>query len=214
MDPSQYGPFANVVALAGALVAVFSILLLKMLGGIKRWTWLASDSPPFLVTAGARVFAVALMAATYVTIDGANYGWFVVAAVVSGVLGFISVTRFDHLRKLHVVPVPLVGPKGDQLLDKRGVPLFNNVVIGSEAQLRPEAAEALKEARQQPGVSLRQFMSGYGSPVNDPEALWDRGYLAGIANKLTTFLMYVALLAVMSVFLATFVIEVATRSPR
>lgn len=213
MDPSQYGPFANVVALAGALVAVFSVLLLKMLGGVRRWSWLASDSPPFLVTAGARVLAVALMAATYVTINASNCGWFGVAAVVSGVLGFISVTRFDRLRKLYVVPVPLVGPNGDPLQDKRGAPLFNNVVIGSEEQLRPEAAAALKRASERQGVSLRQFMSGYGSPVNDPEALWDRSHLAGIANKLTTSLMYVVLLAVMTVFLAAFVIEVASRRP-
>jgi hypothetical protein len=212
MDPSKYGPFANVVALAGALVTVFSVLLLKMLGGIKRWTWLASDSPPFLVTAGARIFAVALMAATYIAIDGSNYGWFGAAAVVSGILGFRSVVYFDRLRKLYVVPVPLVGPSGDQLLDKRGAQLFNNVVIGPEEELRPEAAAALKEARQRQGVSLRQFMSGYGSPVNDPESLWDRSCLASIANKLTTSLMYVTLLAVMTVFLAAFVIEVASKT--
>jgi len=216
MDPSQYGPFANIVALAAALVATFSVLLLKMLGGIKRWTWLATDSPPFLVTAGARVLAVALMAATYVTINGSNYGWFGAAAVVSGVLGFVSVTRFDRLRKLYVVPVPLVGPTGDQLLDKRGDPLFKNVVVGSEDQLRPEAAAALKDARERRGgVSLRQFMSGYGSQaVNDPEALWERGLLAGIGNRLTTSLMYVVLLAVITVFLAAFVIEVASKTPQ
>ena len=90
---------------------------------------------------------------------------------------------------------------------------FNNVVIGSEEQLRPEAAAALKQARERQGVSLRQFMSGYGSPVNDPETLWDKGRLAGIANKVTTSLMYVVLLAVMTVFLAAFVIEVASKSP-
>ncbi len=212
MNPSQYGPFANVVALAGALVAVFSVLLLKMLGGVKRWAWLASGSPPFLVTAGARVAAVALMAATYVTINSSNYGWFGALAVVSGVLGFLSVRRFDHLRKLHVISVPLVGPDGNQLLDKRGGLVFNNVVIGSEDQLRSDVAAALKEARKGQGVSLRQFMSGYGSPVNDPEALWDRDYLARIGSKLTTSLMYVVLLAVMTIFLAAFVIEVFGRN--
>lgn len=212
MDPSQYGPFANIVALAGALVAVFGVLLLKMLGGVRRWTWLAADSPPFLVAAGARVLAVALMAVTYVTIDSSNYRWFGLAAVIAGVLGFISVARFDRLRKLHVAPVPLVGPDGKPLQDERGAPLFNNLVIGSEEQLRPEAAAALKAAREREGVSLRKFMSGYGSPVNDPEALWDRGVLAGIANKLTTSLMHVVLLAVMTVFLAAFVIEAAGKS--
>lgn len=212
MDPTQYGPFANVVAVAAALVAVFGVLLLKMLGGLKRWTWLAAESAPFLVATGARVLAVALMAATYVTIDPLNYGWFGAAAVLSGVLGFISVIRFDRLRKLHVIHVPLVGPEGGPLQDKRGVPLFTNVVVGSEKQLRSEAAAALKQARERQGVSLRQFMSGYGSPVNDPEALWERDVLAGIAHKLTGSLMHVVLLAVMTVFLSAFVIEIASRS--
>jgi hypothetical protein len=120
--------------------------------------------------------------------------------------------RFDRLRKHHVVPVPLVGRNGNPLLDKRGEPLSNNVVIGSEEQLRPQAAAALEHARQQRGVSLRKFLSGYGSRVNDPVALWDRGLLAGIANKLTTSLVYVVLLAVMTVFLAALVIDVASKS--
>jgi len=211
MDASQYGPFVNVLALAGALVAVFGSLLLKMLGGVKRWTWLAADTPSFLVAAGARVLAVALMAVTYVTIDTSNYGWFGVAAVVSGVLGFLSVTRFDRLRKLHVASVPLVGSNGSQLQDQHGAMLVKNVVIGSEEQLLPEAAAALKVARERGGVSLVKFMSGYGSPVNDPEALWERKVLAGTANKLTTSLMHVVLLAVMTVFLAAFVIEVGMK---
>jgi hypothetical protein len=212
MDPSQYGPFANVVALAAALVAVFGVLLLKMLGGLKRWAWLAADSPPFLVAAGARVLAVALMAVTYVTINSSNYRWFGVAAVVSGGLGFISVVRFDRLRKLHVAPVPLVGANGEALQDEHGVPLVTNVVIGTEQQLRSEAAAALAAARKRGGISLRKFMSGYGSPVNDPETLWDRTILAGLGNKLTSSLMHVVILAVMTVFLAAFVIDVAGKS--
>jgi hypothetical protein len=213
MDPSQFGPFANIVALAGALVAVFGTLVAQMLGRINRWAWLTSDSPSFLVAAGARVLTVALMAATYVTISPSNYHWFALAAVVIGGLGFVSVARFDRLRRLHVVPISLVAPDGKPLLDARGKPVFSNVVVGSEAQLRPEAVAALAEQRKlRGGVSLLQFMSGYGSQrVNDPEAMWDRGLLADIANKLTTALMYIVLLAVMTVFLAAFVIEVASR---
>ena len=103
MNLSQYGPFANIVGLAGALVATFSMLLLKMLGSVKRWTWLASGAPPFLVTAAARMLSVALMAVTYVTISKTNYGWFAAAAVLCGVLGFIAIVRFDCLRERHVV---------------------------------------------------------------------------------------------------------------
>ena len=51
-------------------------------------------------------------------------------------------------------------------------------------------------------------MSGYGSPVNDPEALWEKQVLVDIANKLTISLMIIMLLAVMTLFWAAFVIEV------
>lgn len=113
MTLSNYGPFANVVAIASALVATFSTLVLKMVGGVKRWTWLASSSPPFVVTAAARMLAVALMAVTYVTIDKSNYGWFGAAAILCGILGFVAIARFDRLRRLYVVQIPLVGEKGD-----------------------------------------------------------------------------------------------------
>jgi hypothetical protein len=214
MDPSQYGPFANVVALAAALVAVFGVLLLKMLGRLKQWAWLTADSPPFLVAAGARVLAVALMAITYITINASNYGWFGFATVVVGLLSILSLTRFDRLRRLHVAPVPLVAANGAPLHDSRGAPVFKNVVIGSEEQLRPEAAAALTAARERGGVSLPTFMSGYGSPVNDPEAIWDRGTLTSIASKLTASLIHFVILAVMTLFLAAIVIDVATRSSR
>ncbi len=155
------------------------------------------------------------MAVTYVTINRENYAWFGWAAIVSGVLGFVSIGWFDRLRKAHVVSVPQVGPDGTQLLDERGNKLSKNVIIGSEAQLRPEAATALKEARERHGgVWLRVFMSGFGhKEVNDPEALWDRDLLAGIGNRVTMSLMYVLFLAVITLFLAAFVIEVGSRSP-
>jgi hypothetical protein len=210
MDPSKYGPFANVVAVAGALVVTFSVLLLKMLGGVKRWAWLAVDLPPFLLTLGARIVAVALMAVTYVVIDTSNYSWFGAAAVISAVLGFWALQRFDALRRRHVAAVPLVGPDGQQLHDRSGALLFSNVIMGSEVDLRPDAATAFIQARQRRGVSLREFMSGY-TPPNDPEALWDRGLLAEIGSRLATTLMLVLLCAVMTLFLAAFVIEVGGR---
>lgn len=214
MNPSDYGPFVNVVAIAAALVATFSVLLLKMLGRTTRWTWLVDDSPPFLVTAGARMLAVTLMATTYITINGSNYRLFGIAAILCGVLGFLAVARFDHLRKLHVVKIPLVMADGTQSLDAKGKPLYESVVIGSEAELRSSAKADLVAARKERGgLSLVQFMSGYGAKkVNDPEALWDRGLLAKKSNTLTTTLMCVVLLAVMAVFLAAFVIEAASRS--
>src|SRR3546814_3733382 len=76
MDLGQYGVFANIVAIACALVATFSVMLLKMLGSFKRWAWLVPETPPFLATAGARILAVAVMATTYISIDATNYRWF------------------------------------------------------------------------------------------------------------------------------------------
>lgn len=214
MDPSKFGPFANIVGLACALVAMFSVLLLKMLGNIRRWTFLTADSPSFLVTAGARMLAVALMAVTYVTIDRSNYIWFGVAAAVCGLLGFLSVARFDLLRKQHVVKIPLVGDQGEQLADSKGNLQYARVVVGKETDLNSQAKADLEKARKKHGgVSLTQFMSGYGAnKVNDPEALWDRPELAKISSRLTVTLMSVVLFAVITIFLAAFVIEVGGRS--
>jgi hypothetical protein len=186
---------------------------LKMLGGVKRWSWLASGSPPFLVTAGARVVAVALMAVTYVTISHSKSRYFGGAAVLLGLLGFAAIVRFDHLRKLHVVSVPMVSADGKPRLDKEKKPLEQNVVVGLESQLRDEARVALADARKKKGgLSVRQFMSGYGAQrVNDPEALWDSALLAGISSSLTTTLMWILLLAVMTLFLSAFVIDAAGR---
>ena len=208
----KYGPFVNIVALASCLVATFSVLLLKMLGKIKQWTWLTSESPPFLVTAGARVLAVALMAVTYVTITQSNYLWFAIVAVLIGIFGFWAVIRFDQLRQRHVVSIPLIGEDGQQLRDRTHNPRSKNIVIGLESQLRPEANAALRDARQQRGgLSLSQFMAGYGAQnLNDPEALWLKELLADISNKLTMLLMFIILSAVMTIFLAAFVIEVAS----
>jgi hypothetical protein len=209
MDLGRYGPFANVVALASALIATFSVLLLKSLGRVQRWTWLTSGAPPFLVTAAARVLAVALMAVTYVTISKSNYLWFGVAAVLAGLLGFAAIVRFDRLRKVHIASVPLVGKDGKQLVDKNKLPLQENVVIGVEDNMRKDAKAALAAARKaKGGLPLRQFMSGYGAQrVNDPEAIWDASLLAGISSSLTTTLMLVVLFAVMTLFWAAFTIE-------
>jgi hypothetical protein len=213
VDPSQYGPFANIVAAASALVATFSVLLLKAVGTVKRWTWMGSGSPLFLVTAGARVLAVALMAVTYVTIDKSNFGWYAGAAVLAGFFGFLAIARFDRLSRLHVVPIPLVGKDGQPLRGRKNETRVEYVVIGLEKDLREDAKAALNAARaEKGGLSVRQFMSGYGAQrLNDPEALWDRELLAAISSKLTITLMSILLFGVMAVFLAAFTIEVVNR---
>jgi hypothetical protein len=211
MSLDKYGPFANVVVLASALVATFAMLLLKMLGGVKRWTWLASGSPPFLVTAGARALAVALMAVTYVTIDKSNYRWFAGGAVVSGISVFIAISRFENLRQLHVWSVPLVGPNGQQLLDKKKSPIAENVVVGLESELRDDARIDFAAARKKThGLSLQEFMSGYGAhSVNSPAALWDSAILAKRSSTLTTTLMWIVLFSVMALFWSALILDVA-----
>jgi hypothetical protein len=209
MHLGKYGPFADIVALASALVATFSGMLFKMLGRLSRWTWLTSGAPTFLVSAAARMLAVALMAATYVLIDGTNYLWFAAAAILSGILGFSLIVNFDKLRKIHIAAIPQVGPDGKALKDKSGREITVNAVIGTETDLRPEAKDAFNAARKRAGgLSLRQFMAGYGAQrVNDPEALWDSTLLAEISNKLTTRLMLITLSAVMTLFWAAFTIQ-------
>ncbi len=81
----KFGPFASVVAIAIALVAVFGTLILQMLGNLEQWTWLAGGSPSILVAAGPRMVAVAAMALTYVTINQTNYMWFSFAALLISV---------------------------------------------------------------------------------------------------------------------------------
>ena len=211
MHATDYGPFADVVAIALALVATFSMLLLKMLGRMTRWSWLVSGSPPFLVTAGARVFSVALMAVVYITISKANMSWFAGATVISGFLGMAAIIHFDRLRKLHVLQIPLVGDDGQQPRDGKNNPVWTNVIIGSESNMLPTARQALDTARtKRGGLTIPEFMKGYGSQkVNDPEALWDRELLAKLSNALTVALMSIVLLGVMTLYLAAFLIEVS-----
>lgn len=202
----KYGPFANIAAIALALVALFSMLLLKALGSVKKWTWLTDDSPSFLVTAGPRALTVVLMAVAYLTASTTNQTWFVVAAVLCGVLCLVLIAYFDRQRRTYVVGVPLVGPNGELAGTK-------NVVIGTEKDLMPAAKKALAKARKKSGgVSLPGFMSGYGATeVNDPGALWERTLLARNGSRLSLTLTGIVLFAVLSLFLAALIVDVSLR---
>lgn len=206
MSPSDYGPFANVVAVACALVATFSALMLKAFGRIARWTWLAAGSPPFLVTAAPRAVALAVMSATYISIDKSNYHFFAALAMLAGILTFLAVVRFDWLRRIHVVTIPLVGGDGRQVGEA-------NVVIGVEKAMQTEARRALAAARKNNGgLSLSDFMSGFGATrVNDPEAIWDREELERIRSKLMLSLMSALLCGVLALFWSALVVEVFSR---
>lgn len=215
MDPSQYGPFANVVTIATALVATFAMLIVKAIGRVRRWTWLAGDTaPPFLVTAGPRLVAVVAMAVTYVTIDADNYLGFAGGAFAIAILGFAAVARFDHLRKVHLCEVARVAEDGAQLLDKRGRPQADRVVVGLESEMRSEAKKALDSVRsERGGISLCQFILGYGAQrLGDPAAAWDAEILARHGSKLGRLLMYIVLSGALTLFLAALVIEIASKT--
>lgn len=213
MDLNKYGPFGNIVLIAGALIATFSLLLLKMIGRVKQWTWMSVDSPPLLVTVGARMVAVALMAGIFITINERNYLFFGGAAVIFGCIGLFYINRFNHLRMLHVVQIPLVGPNGAQLADGRRRLQFKNVVVGKQGDINDEAKEHFKEARtKHAGLTLIEFMGGYGTPPNNPEALWDRELLANLSNQLTMYLVMIALFGVMVLYLGAFVIDIYNRT--
>jgi hypothetical protein len=215
MSPGEYGPFANTVAIAGALVATFGILMVKAIGRMKKWTWLVGENhaPGFLVAGSARILAVALMAVIYILITIQNHRWFGGVAVAFGVLGFYAVTRFDKLRKLYTHKVPLVAADGSQLKDKSGQPIYESLVIGSEGDMKPQAKKDYATAQKaRGGLSITEFMSGYGSTkLNDPEAVWDRSTLVDNSSRLARSLMYIVLCAVLALFTAALVIEVASR---
>jgi hypothetical protein len=209
---SKYGPFATIVATALALAAVFSALLLRTLGSVKKWAYLADKPPPFLVTAGPRLLALALMATGYLLINKSNYGWSLAGAVVCACLGAAAIIYFDRQRQLHVLEIPLVAKDGSQLTTD-GVPQTTNVIIGDENTMLPAARKALDKACKRGALSLARFMSGYGEgKLNDPEALWDRSLLAKIGSRITIALMSVILFAVLALFLAALSIAAANRA--
>jgi hypothetical protein len=209
----KYGPFTNIVAISLALVTTFSLLLLKTVGQVTKWTWLTSGSPPFLVVTGARVIAFAFMATTYIVINRSNYSWFGIFVLLTVALFVYALINFDYLRKIHTVQIPLVDLNGNQSMDKKGKPLSENIVIGTESQMLPDVKRIFDSAKKKtPGLSLSQFMAGFGTvKSNDPEAIWSREVLAEISNKLFMFLILIFLSAVMVLYLSAFIIEVFNR---
>lgn len=208
---NKYGPFINIIAIALALVAAFSTLLNKMLGKMDRWAWLSDNPPTFLITAGPRIIAVAFMALAYVTINRSNYLLFAIAAVLIAAFAFWSIVRFDFLRKLYIVQIPLLREDGQISRDPKGNPRLRNVVIGPEEEMKEDVKEVFFEARKNhKGLDVINFMSGFapGGRVNDPAVIWPREILIEISNKLSVLLMFIALSAVLVLYIAAFVIEV------
>ena len=209
MDPERYGPFANIVAIALALTATFSVLLLKTFGRARRWTFLIDDTPSFIVTGGIRALTIVFMAAGYLLVDQHNYLAFLGMAALLGVIALVLIARFDLQRRVHVISRPLLADDGSQL-HQDGRKVAENIVIGTEATMRPQAQEDFVAAqRNAHGLSLETFLSGYGvKDVYETAAVWDRETLARIANRLSLLLMGAFLSGVLALFVAALCVAV------
>lgn len=208
MPLDDYGPFAQIVALAAVLATVFSTLVVKAIGRVSQWTFLVHDSPPFLITAGARALGVALIAATFVLIDKDNYGWFLAGAVLLGVLTLILVASLDRVRKQHLCKVPELNSDGSQAKTRWGKEKFKMVVIGSAADMNKKAAVAYGKL----AVSPCKFMSGYGqNGVNDPAAIWSMEILSKNSSRMTLLLIGILLCGVLTLYVAASAVEVHQR---
>ena len=213
MDPGQYGPFTNIVTIAAALVAVFSVLLLKTMGRMRRWTWLVDSSPPFIIKVPIQVLSIAFMAFVYITISKDNYFWYTAVALICAVAFVALIYQFDQKRRIHVLSIPEVAPNGSQLLDSKKEKVFRQVIIGTVETMNSQAKTAFSIAQQSGPLTLVKFMSGYGSPPNDPEVLWDRVCLAKLGSKMSLYLMLIGILGVITLFLASIIIDVSTSQP-
>ena len=179
----EYGPFAAIIAIAAALVAVFGLLGFKAIGPMSRWSWLAGNPQTFIMTAAARAVAIGIIGICYITLNKTNYLNFAIAAIPFGIAAFAFIMWFERLRQLYTCRVPELTPDGSQAVDRNGKPKEFVVIIGSEATMNPNAAKQYKRHKR-PG--LCKFMSGYGvNEVNNPEAIWSKAELAGIASKMT-----------------------------
>jgi hypothetical protein len=105
------------LVIAAVLVTIFSTLLMKAVGKVSQWTFLADDSPAFMVTAGARALAIALIVLAFIFIDKSNYGWFGGAAAICAFLMIVLIGWFDHVRKAHICKVPLLNEEAARKRD-------------------------------------------------------------------------------------------------
>lgn len=205
MHTEVYGPFASIVTIAAALFAVFGLLLLKSVGPVSRWSWLAGDEHSFMRTTAAQAVTVALIVLTFIFINKDNYRWFAGGALVFAVLTFIFISWFDRVRMVHTCFVPDVAANGGAVTSSRGKPTGRSIVVGTEATMR---ATAKKVYRKLPAADLCKFVSGFGqNQVNNPETVWDRAELSKIAGKLTMLVTLIILCAVMTLYLAAASIE-------
>jgi hypothetical protein len=212
MFGTDYGPFAKTIAIAAILIAVFSTLLLKAVGKVSQWTFLAGGrdySPSFMITAGVRALAIVLIVLTFISIDKNNYFLFLVGAAACAVLMFVLINQFDQMRQTYICKVPDINKDGSPKTGWFGGEKSKTVVIGTVENMTAVAAAAY-QANGQPG--LCKFLSGYGvNEVNNPEAIWPKQVLAKISSTMNLLVMGVLLCGVMALYISASVVEVHQR---
>jgi hypothetical protein len=212
MFGTDYGPFATIVATAAILVALFSTLLLKAVGKVSQWTFLAGGgdfSPSFMVSAGARALAIALIVLTYISINKSNYYWFGGGAAVCGLLMIILIGWFDKMRQTHTCKVPQLNTNGTVKKGWFGGEKSEMVIVGTENDMTAKAKADYEKAGS-PGIC--KFLSGYGvNQVNNPQAIWPKGSLAGISSKMNQLVIGILLCGVMALYISASVFEIYQR---
>ena len=203
MNLADYGPFAAAVAMAAFLAVSFGFLLTKAVGRLADWVWLSGDPPTVLLRTAAKAPAIALIAWTYARLEADNADAFLLSAVVLGVLTAALAGYLQRLVHVHVENVPVTGPDGQQAVNVDRNPRVEPTVIGTEADMLTHARKAYREARAQDGsLSVVQFMSGYGTPPYNPQAVWSRSTLAAVRTRLCLFALATVLAAVMTLYVA------------
>ena len=203
MDLSDYGPFATIIAMAAALAVSFGFLLTKAVGRLADWIWLSGDPPTALLRIAAKAPAIALIAWTYRTLDANNADAFLLSAVVLGILTAGLAIYLQRLIHVHVENVPVTGPCGQQAVDANGNPMFRPIFIGTEAEMLTDPRRAFRGAKgQDSSLSVVQFISGYGTPPYNPQAVWSRSTLAAVRTRLYVFALATVLAAIMTLYVA------------
>jgi len=213
MDLTQFGPFAAQVAVAFALLALFSTFLARMIGDVDEWSRLMGGVPKFVVTLGPRAIVIAAIGLTYFTLTNESLLIYISISILAAIATSILTLRYFRQVSLFTCKVPLLTKDGKHAVDKRGKELSSRIIVGAEETMRPEAFKkfaALKE--ENGGLSLCQFLAGYGgTKTYDPEAAWSREILVEISSSLLTKLMLIISSGVLVLYWVAAVVELSIR---
>lgn len=201
----EYGVFSAIVATAGALVLTFSAMIVNMIGRARKWTWMVAEQSPDIPMLGAKVAGIVILAATYLKAKPSNADWFLGLAAAFAIVAVVAIVRFNGLRKLHVLLIPVVGADGTQQRDARGRLVFEPKLIGKEHDMLKRAKKHFEAAKKErKALTFSGFIAGYGP--YDAEAIWGREYLARLENRFMTLLMTIFLSVSVPLFMVALVI--------